>query len=312
MNRVVVVGSCNLDFIVEVPSLPVPGQTVLGEDVVCRPGGKGANQAVAARRLGADAVFVGATGADQFGVTLRDALAVEGMNLEHLVTTPSPTGVALIVIDASATNQITVAAGANRRLGARHLAGLAELFEPASVLLLQLEIPVRTSVVAANAARAAGATVVLNAAPMPGHIDGDLKALLDVTDVLIVNEGEAISLGADSPTGLDGWLSFAATYSASGPAAVIVTLGVDGAVAAENGSDFAIPAYSIKAVDSTGAGDAFCGAVAAALAEKRTLRESVERGCAAGALATTAVGAQSALPLATDIERLIAQGGMGR
>lgn len=309
MNRVVVVGSCNLDFLVEVPTLPVPGQTVLGKDVVCRPGGKGANQAVAARRLGADVVFVSATGADQFGVTLRDALATEGIDLEHLVTTHSPTGVALIVIDASATNQITVAAGANRRLAPRHLAGLADLFEPTAVLLLQLEIPVATCVVAANGAHAAGATVVLNAAPLAGSVDDDLQALLDVTDVLIVNESEAMSLGAGSLSDIEGWLSFAASYSTTGPAAVVVTLGADGAVAAENGAAFAVTAHSVDAVDSTGAGDAFCGAVAASLSEKRPLREAVERGCAAGALATMAIGAQSALPRTTDIERLLSRVG---
>jgi ribokinase len=309
MNRVVVVGSCNLDFIVEVQSLPVPGQTVLGKDVVCRPGGKGANQAVAARRLGADVVFVSATGADQFGVTVREALAAEGIDLEHLVTTHSPTGVALIVIDTSATNQITVAAGANRRLAPRHLAGLTDLFEPAAVLLLQLEIPIATCVVAANGAHAAGATVVLNAAPMTRRIDDDLTALLDVTDVLIVNENEAMSLGAGAPADVEGWLSFAASYSTTGPAAVIVTLGAGGAVAAENGAAFAIPAHAVDAVDSTGAGDAFCGAVAAALAEKRPLREAVERGCAAGALATMAIGAQSSLPRTADIERLLSRVG---
>jgi ribokinase len=309
MNRVVVVGSCNLDFIVEVPTLPVPGETVLGADVVSRPGGKGANQAVAARRLGADAVFVGATGADQFAATLREALSAEGLDLRHLATADSPTGVALIVIDASATNQITVATGANRRLSAAHLTALGDVLEPASVLLLQLEIPVRTCVVAANAARDAGATVVLNAAPVTQPNDDDLNALLNLTDVLIVNENEAMSLGAQTVTDKEGWLAFAAAFSARRSLAVVVTLGEDGAVAAEDGSAFAVPAYRIDAIDSTGAGDAFCGAVATALAEKRALREAVERGCAAGALATTAVGAQAALPRIDDIERLLSHGG---
>jgi ribokinase len=313
MNRVVVVGSCNLDFIVEVPTLPVPGETVLGADVVSRPGGKGANQAVAARRLGADAVFVGATGADQFAATLREALSAEGLDLRHLATADSPTGVALIVIDASATNQITVAAGANRRLSAAHLTALGDVLEPASVLLLQLEIPVRTCVVAATAARDAGATVVLNAAPVTQRADDhDLNALLDLTDVLIVNENEAMSLGAQSVTDAEGWLAFAAAFSARRSLAVVVTLGADGAVAAEDGSAFAIPAYRIDAIDSTGAGDAFCGAVAAAVAEKRPLREAVERGCAAGALATTAVGAQAALPRVADIEQLLSPSPGGR
>jgi ribokinase len=194
-------------------------------------------------------------------------------------------------------------------LSAAHLAGLGDVLEPASVLLLQLEIPVRTCVVAANAARDAGATVVLNAAPVTLPIDDDLNSLLDLTDVLIVNENEAASLGARSAVDTEGWLSFAAAFSAKGSLSVVVTLGPEGAVAAENGSAFAIPAYRIHAIDSTGAGDAFCGAVAAALAEKRPLREAVDRGCAAGALATMAVGAQAALPRVADIERLLSAGG---
>lgn len=312
MSNVVVVGSCNLDFIVEVASLPVPGQTVLGSDVVSRPGGKGANQAVAARRLGANTMFVGAIGHDQFGTTLRTALENEDLDLRQLVVLDHASGVALIVVDEAARNQITVSPGANGRLGVEHLQGLAQsLSGPDSVLLMQLEIPVPTCVAAAGVARDANATVVVNAAPLADPNDPDLQLLLALTDVLIVNEGEALTLApSPTPPEIDGWLEFAARLSISGPSAAVITLGGSGAVAAEDGKAFYVPPFSVDAIDTTGAGDAFCGAVAAALAEKRSLHDAVRRGCAAGALATTAVGAQAALPNAMDIDGFeLRQGG---
>jgi ribokinase len=310
MSAVVVVGSCNLDFIVEVPALPVRGQTVLGGDVVSRPGGKGANQAVAAKRLGADTTFVGAIGDDQFGATVRAALQAEAIELSQLVVANSPTGVALIVIEDGGANQITVSPGANRHLGLEHLRALDQYLTPGSVLLLQLEISLATSVAAARIARDAGASVLLNAAPMTGPPASDLEDLLALTDVLIVNEGEALALGSSSaPTDIHGWLAFATDRTTSGLPAVIVTLGAVGAVAAEQGTAFFVAAHPVDAVDTTGAGDAFCGAVAGALADKKSLRDAVERGCAAGSLATTAVGAQAALPRSGDIARLKARDG---
>lgn len=313
MSNVVVVGSCNLDLIIEVPALPVPGQTVLGGDIVSRPGGKGANQAVAARRLGADTTFVGAVGDDQFGRTMRTALDAEHLDLRQLVVTDSPTGVALIVVDKAATNQIAVAPGANRRLGVEHLTRLAGALTPASVLLLQLEIPVPTCVAAARMARDADALVIVNGAPLTDPNDPDLRLLLALTDVLIVNEGEALRLvpSEEPATTTEEWLDLAARARASGPPAVVVTLGACGVVAAEQGAAFFVPACRVDAVDTTGAGDAFCGAVATALAEKRSLHDAVRRGCAAGALATTAIGAQTSLPTARDVESLYAHAGGG-
>lgn len=306
MSAVVVVGSSNLDFIIEVPVLPVAGQTVLGSDVVIRPGGKGANQAVAAQRLGADTTLVAAVGDDQSGSTLRAALAAEHLDLGQLATVDGPSGVALIVVATSAANQITVAPGANRRLSAVHLATLGTVLTPAAVLLVQLEIPTATCVAAARLARDAGATVVVNAAPPADPADPCFADLLALTDVLIVNEGEASSLSGVSrpPSDVDGWRELAVAIGAQGPPAVVVTLGDAGAVAAEGDASFFVPAFAVSAVDSTGAGDAFCGAVAAALAEKRALPEAVRRGCAAGALATTAVGAQAAMPDKAELERL--------
>jgi ribokinase len=309
MSAVVVVGSCNLDLIVEVESLPASGETVLGGDVISRPGGKGANQAVAARRLGAETMFVGATGADQFGATLRAALAAEDVDLTHLMTTDSPSGVALVIVDSSATNLITVAVGANRRLTPEHVSVLRGSLAPTSVLLLQLEIPLATCLAAARIAHEAGAPVLLNAAPLPSRTDGEFEQLLALTDVLIVNEAEAMGLhDVARPSDIEEWRSFASEVSVFGPPAVVVTLGDAGAVVAERERSFAVAPYQVNAVDTTGAGDAFCGAVAASLAEKRTLDDAVHRGCAAGALATTALGAQSALPTADEVDRLQATG----
>jgi ribokinase len=304
MSTVVVVGSCNLDLIVKVPRLPLPGQTALGGDVVTRPGGKGANQAVAARRIGADTVFVGAVGNDQFGDTLRSALAGEELDVRHLAVADRPTGVALVVVDPAATNQITVAQGANRHLGDQHLAALEHLLTPGSVLLMQLEISLQACLTATRVARDGGATVVLNAAPVPGRADPDLDRLLALTDVLVVNESEARGLAA-TPTstslGANCWLALAGELSRSGPPAAIVTLGSNGAVASARGASFHIPAYRVDPVDTTGAGDAFCGALAAALVERRPLPDAVRRGCAAGALATTALGAQTGMPTGAEL-----------
>jgi ribokinase len=305
---VVVVGSCNLDLIVEVPQLPVAGQTMLGADVVSRPGGKGANQAVAARRLGATTALVAAIGHDQFGATLHTALATEGVDLTDLVTLAGPSGVALIVVDPHGENVIAVASGANRRLRPEHLGGLDARLTPASVLLMQLETPLDTCRAAAGIARDAGARVVLNAAPIPDPATDDLRRLLALTDVLVVNEGEALALcpRPTQPATTAEWESVAAALRELGPAVAIVTLGEAGAVVADADGTAATPAYPVTAVDTTGAGDAFCGAVAAALAGGRAIVDAVELGCLAGALAATAVGAQTALPTAADINRVSA------
>lgn len=286
---VVVVGSCNLDLIVEVGRLPRPGETVLGGDLARRPGGKGANQAVAARRLGAETAFVGAVGDDDFGTALRRALAAEGIDLAGLATVPGASGVALIVVDAQAENVITVAPGANRHVTAEGLS-----WTPASVLLLQLEIPLATCVAATTAARAAGARVIVNAAPLPDPADPQLRRLLELTDVLVVNEGEATGLGSVRPERL----------RELGPPSVVVTLGESGAEVAEGRASYAVPGNPVDAIDTTGAGDAFCGALAAALAEGRSLVDAVRWGCAAGALATTAVGAQAAMPTLAQFDAL--------
>ncbi|HEY8551995.1 MAG TPA: ribokinase [Thermaerobacter sp.] len=308
MTRVLVVGSVNLDLVVTVPHLPAPGETVLGSDVAFRPGGKGANQAVAARRLGADATLVALTGSDPFGADVRASLRREGLDLTHLgVVEGVPTGVALIVVRPDGENAITVAPGANRCLAGDRLAGLPAAAGDADLLLLQLEVPVPASLAAARAARAAGVPVVLNAAPPPAAADGAFQELLGSVDVLVVNESEALALaGWPRPVTAGRWLEVARELRALGPETVVVTLGEQGAVAVAEGVAAAQPAFPVAVVDSTGAGDAFCAGLAVCLAERLPVGAAVRFGCAAGALATTRVGAQAALPTRAQVEQLLA------
>ncbi len=289
MAHIVVVGSVNLDLAVNVSHLPLAGETVLGSQAAFRPGGKGGNQAVAARRLGASTVLFAATGADSFGDDLRRALAAEGLDTSHLVTAEATTGIAMIVVDSAGENTIVVAPGANDQLSGVDLAGV---LTSESVLLLQLEIPLATCFEAASQARAAGATVVLNAAPLPAE---SLDRLLSTVDILVVNEGEASRLfGSAEPR----W----ETVAAKGLRACVVTLGSRGALAVtESGSHRQEP-FPVTAVDTTGAGDSFCGALAVALSDGLPLPEALRIGCAAGALATTKPGAQSALPTRAQLD----------
>ncbi|MEV4539502.1 ribokinase [Asanoa sp. NPDC049518] len=293
MSKVVVVGSANLDLGIGVPHLPEPGETVLGSDVVASPGGKGANQAVAAHRLGADTVLVAAVGADRFGADLRGALGRAGLPLDHVVTrNDTATGVALIVVDDAGENTIVVAPGANAGLDSAALDALPDLLTPGDVVALQLEIPLDTCLAAARHARRAGALVLLNAAPLP---PAGLAELLGTVDVLVVNEGEAERLGGD-----------AVALRQRGPAACVVTLGARGAVSSDSAGTRDHPPFRVDAIDTTGAGDTFCGALAAALAAGADLHDAVRRGCAAGALATTRMGAQSAMPTAAELDLFLA------
>ncbi|TYB94566.1 ribokinase [Micromonospora sp. WP24] len=300
--RVVVVGSTNLDLVVTAPQLPRPGETVLGEDFRTVPGGKGANQAVAAARAGAACDFVGAVGDDEFGVQLRASLVGSGVDVGRLRTVPGASGVALIAVDRSAENFIVVAPGANGALtdlSAEDRATIAA----ADVLLLQLEVPMPTVVRAADWARAAGTIVVLNAAPA-----AELPAeLFDLVDVLVVNEHEAATvagLASDEPAVLlDALLERVPR--------VVLTLGARGAAYADRrGLRLDVPAPLIDAVDTTAAGDAFTGALAVSWAERggavseESVAASLRWACAAGAACARRPGASTALPERTAIDAL--------
>jgi ribokinase len=309
--KVVVVGSVNLDLVVHTANLPAPGETVLGGDMRRVAGGKGANQAVAAARLGVRTVLFAATGDDPFAADVRAALGAEGIELSHVETIAgASTGVAMVVVGDGGENAITVAPGANRRLVARADAMAAEL-SPADVLVLQLEVPVETCLGAARAARRSGARVVLNAAPPPTSDDTTFEKLLGDVDVLVVNETEALGIRPGlAPRDRADWEAVALALTGLGPSASVVTLGAGGAVFAAGGVADHQPAFTAAVVDSTGAGDAFCGALATGMARGASFAAAVRLGCAAGALATRGSGPQAALPTAIEVDELLTQDGV--
>jgi ribokinase len=295
--RIYVVGSANIDLVVRAPHLPRPGQTVLGSDLLRTPGGKGANQAVAAARLGAAVRFVGAVGADPFGTELADGLRAAGVDVSHLVTLPErASGTALIVVDDAGENQITVAPGANAALTTSHVAVGLAMLESSDVVLLQLEIPLECVRHAAQLAHDRGARVCLNAAPAAPLSDD----VLGLVDVLIVNTTEAATL-----SGLTDPAAAASALLRHGPRTVIVTLGADGVLVCDADSAGQIAAQRVDVVDTTAAGDAFCGALAAALTEGKSSLEAARFANVAAALATARIGAQASLPTRAEVEAFI-------
>lgn len=298
-------GSVNVDLTVRVPWLPLPGETVRGGDVVRTAGGKGANQAVAVARLGADSRLVALTGDDAAGTELRAALAGERVDVSGMdVAVGVPTGTALILVRPDGENTITVSPGANDRLVESALD--PRWFAGVDVLLAQLEVPTATCLAAARLSRQAGARVVLNAAPPSPCGDDLLPSLLEATDVLVVNEAEALALvEAARPGGDEDWAAVAVALRGLGPPAVVVTRGAAGAVGVDaDGAPFAAAPYPVEAVDTVGAGDAFCAELAVALGDGADLVTAVTRGCAAGALATRGPGAQAALPYRAEVDAL--------
>lgn len=300
--RIVVVGSLNMDLVTEAPKIPAPGETVIGGDLCTVPGGKGANQAVAAARLGAHAAMVGRLGNDVFAARLRDNLAAEGVDLTHVQETAVASGVALIVVDAQGQNSIVVAPGANARLAPADVQAAESVIAAADVILLQLEVPLESVLRAAQLAHEAGVTVVLNPAPAHPLPDG----LLALVDILIPNETETASLSGLPVDSTEAIEAAAARLRERGVAAVVLTLGARGALLAEKSGTHHFPAFAVdRVVDTTAAGDAFVAALATSVAEGRPFREAVVWGNAAGALAVTRHGAQPSLPRREEVEALL-------
>lgn len=292
---VVVVGSVNADLVVRVGRRPAPGETVLGSDLAVHPGGKGANQAVAAARLGARTALLGRVGDDGYGDLLRRALDRDGVDLGRLRTTDATaSGVALITIGPEGDNSIIVSPGANGRLTAADVAAAGEMIAAASVVSLQLEIPMATVVAAAGRAAAAGARVMLNLSP-PAEVPGELLALCDP---LVVNEHEAAFLLGSRDKADPGALL------ALGPRSVVITLGPDGAIAADAAGAHRVASPRVEAVDTTGAGDAFTGALAWRLAAGDDLAGATGFAVRVGAAAVGKEGAQSSFPNLEDLRRL--------
>ncbi|MFI0976907.1 ribokinase [Streptomyces sp. NPDC021093] len=304
-ERLVVVGSLNMDLSVTVPRLPRPGETVPGADVVRGAGGKGANQAVAAARLGAEVRMVGLLGDDALGGELRERLVKEGVDARSVAQLPGvASGLALIVVQQDGENTITLSPGANRHLDVPALGSLTggAVARSGDTLLLQLEVPLPTVLAAAREAREAGALVVLNAAPLPPSGGHGLSELLRAVDVLVVNETEAAGLLPHTHTD---WSEHARALRELGPGTVVITLGAEGAVAAGPQFTCSEGGFTVDAVDTVGAGDAFCAQLALSLGSGVPLPEAVRRACAAGALATTRPGAQSSLPSTAEVDALL-------
>lgn len=298
-HEIAVVGSANLDLVVEVPRVPLVGETVLGGDLSRIPGGKGANQAVAAARLGRSVTMIGRVGDDEGGQILRDALETDGVDTSHLTTTPStPNGVALIAVGADGDNAIVVSPGANSRLSVADVEAASDVLSAAAVTLVQLEVPVDAI---AAAAQIAGGIVVLNPAPAPSS---PLPAeLLEAVDVIVPNQTElALLTGHDGPVDA----ATAADLAIQLPApTVVVTLGALGALAIDKGNVTHIAAPVVDPVDTTAAGDAFCGALADALVRTESTVDAVRWAVRVGAATTLRAGAQPSLPTPVEVASLL-------
>ena len=300
-STVIVVGSINVDLVTRVAHLPVPGETVIGGSFYRAHGGKGANQAVAAARLGASTVLIGTVGDDEFGREAREVLAHEGVDTSWIATSANPTGVAQIIVDDAGENLIAVASGANDDVHAEQVAeALQATVVPGAVVLANLEIPDGAVFAAAHTARQLGCSFVLNPAPARTLPAG----LVANCDVITPNEIEANLLGLESTGGL----------LEKGVSAVVITRGGAGAeLLRPHTSAYHEDAFPVDVVDTTGAGDAFSAALAWALAGGRSMEEAVRLAAAAGALATRSLGARASFGNRQEVEsmaagRLSAQG----
>lgn len=295
---VVVIGSVNHDISVLAPRLPRPGESITGTDHFYGPGGKGANQAVAAARLGSPVAMVGRVGDDEHGAALVSGLRSEGVEVSAMgIDDDASTGIAVITIDAGAENTIVVSPGANMRLGPAHVREHAELIAGASVVLAQLEVPLETITAAAEIATG---TFCLNPAPARAIPE----QLLERVDVLVPNRSE-LALLAEGEEPTTGRQAADAARRLGHGGATVVTLGAGGAVLVDADVITLVPAPDVDPVDPTGAGDAFSGALAHSLSRGGSLVEAVGWAVAAGAAATTRRGAQAAMPTADEVEALL-------
>ncbi|MBY0358675.1 MAG: ribokinase [Candidatus Obscuribacterales bacterium] len=304
MKQVVIVGSLNIDLVMQVARRPQPGETIIGESFNTFVGGKGNNQALAAARAGAQVVMIGKVGCDSFAETISKKLEEAGVNIQGLLRDPeTTTGVADILVDATGENSICIAPQANGKLSPADIAQAEPLISSCGIMLLQLEIPMPTVISAAQLAKKHGLTVILNPAPAPkAQLPPEL---LSCIDILIPNQTEAELLTGLPAGDLLAAMEAGTKLQKQGIKQVLITMGEQGTlVVAENKVATMIPSFVVEAVDSTAAGDAFCGAFAAALAQESNLEKAVTFGCAAGALAATKLGAEPSLPQQSEIEKL--------
>jgi len=304
--KIVVIGSSNTDMVVYVTHLPSAGETVLGHQFESSRGGKGANQAISAARLGAEVCFVTRLGRDNFGEESFKCYVQEGLDTDFIVwDEKEPSGVALIMVERSGENSIAVASGANAHLSPQDVEAAASAIRSASCILLQLEIPLETVEAAVNLASKSGVRIILNPAPavqLPA-------SLLKKVDILTPNEKEADLLAAGYTSAHVGDVA-GFLYQQSGVRNLVITMGAKGSVICGSSNAF-VPGFPIQAIDTTGAGDAFNGGLAVGLARGDDLITAVRYANAVGALSTTQSGAQSSLPSASQVENFLNQSSAG-
>ncbi len=295
MARIVTLGSLNMDLVAVVPHLPLAGETLIGTDYLNEPGGKGANQAYAAAKLGGDVAMLGRVGTDDHGKRMVANLAAVGCDVTGVRIVDGPSGVAMIFVAQSGQNCIAVIAGANQRYLSADLRADDQALATAQIVLLQLETPVQTVVEAARMARRHGGRVILDPAPAPRAFAAEL---LQYIDILTPNETEAAQLVGEIPGVLspEAARSIAKKLQAAGARAVIVKMGAQGCLLAEGDSAISIEAPQVKAVDTTAAGDVFNGALAVACSQGASLADACRFAVRAAAISVTRLGAQRSMP----------------
>ncbi|NWF79820.1 MAG: ribokinase [Chloroflexi bacterium] len=302
---IAVFGSINMDLVTRTARLPLPGETVAGHGFFTAPGGKGANQAVACARLGAGTRLVGRLGDDPFGAELRAGLLAAGVDASGVLTTPGPSGIAVITVDDAARNTIIVVPGANGAVGPVDASRLDVALVGARVLLLQLELPLDAVVAAARAARRLAVPVILDPAPAR-----ELPAVLyRLADIITPNLSEAATLVGFPLTSDAAAVEAARVLRGRTGGTVVITLGERGALLLAGNEPLFVPPFPVQAVDSVAAGDAFNAGLAVALAEGRPLQEALRWASAAGALAVTRPGAQQAMPARAEVLALLSEQG---
>lgn len=306
MKKIVVVGSSNTDLIIQVPEIPRPGETLLGGKFSTFPGGKGANQAVAASRAGGEVIFVAAVGDDSYGQEAVRGYQLDQIDTENIkVCRNTPSGVAMITVSARGENAIAVASGANAKLGPEDMDDAEEAFDEAAVMLVQLEIPLETVARAVELCSDLATTVILNPAPAAELPD----SILSGTDIITPNETEMERLtGITIRTENDAARASEALHQKGIPT-VIVTMGAQGAFLSHRPSNLQkmIPGFLVKAEDSTAAGDVFNGQLAVALTEGKTLVEAIQLANAAAALSVQKLGAQSSIPMREETDDFLSK-----
>lgn len=299
-KRILVIGSSNTDMTVRSATLPKPGETVLGGDFRMGPGGKGANQAVAARLLGGEVTFVCKLGRDMFGEGASKHYESCGLDTSKILWSDKPSGVALITVDSKAENSIVVASGANADMTVSDIDSVADIIKSSGILLLQLEIPMDAVVHAAEIAYNAGVQVVLNPAPaaaLPAE-------LLKCVSILIPNETEASAISGVDINNFETAAAAAERLKGMGVREVIITMGSRGSVVCDGDCTF-VPAVKVNAIDTTAAGDTFCGGVCVALSEGKDLLEAVKFATAASSIAVQRPGAQDSVPNRCEVDKLL-------